>query len=293
MKLRFNPLLLIYVPVLWAVGMMQDYLILLFFLSVHEIAHALVARSFNIKSDLMEFGPSGIKLEMNIPYGGNSSVEGVLIYLAGPLINIIIAFAATKTVMSGISLDKIIMSNLYIGIFNLIPIIPLDGSSIIFALLRPKKGLKRAIKTTSSISIIFGVLAVIVAFIATYNMGNYFLLFCISIVMLSILPELKYKQMEVCLMNIDALLKRKNRINKKKAYPIRNIAVLDSLQVYNIIPLLDHDSFHVITVLNEKLEVCGSFTEKDVLEKYLNSGDKLTALELTQKQTSRDTTKRF
>lgn len=292
MKVRFNPLLLIYVPVLWAVGMMQDYLILLLFLSIHEIVHGLVARSFNVKSDLLEFGPSGIKLEMNIPYGGNSSLEGVLIYLSGSLFNLIFAFAVTKINISGICLDKVIMSNLYIGIFNLIPIIPLDGSSIIFTLLKPKKGLKRAIKITSFISIIFGIISVIAVFIVTYNMGNYFLLFCISIVMLSILPELKYKRMEVCLMNIDALLKRKNKINKKKAYPVRNIAVLDSLQVYNIIPLLDHDSFHVITVLNERLEVCGSFTEKDVLEKYLNSCDKMTALELVQNHTSRDTFKK-
>jgi hypothetical protein len=95
---------------------------------VHEMAHAMVAR-------MLHKPVMGVMLH---PLGGVALIEieaspsrcDVLLYLAGPVANLVIAgvlsafdHSETARVVSAINCD--------IGIFNLIPIFPLDGSRIL------------------------------------------------------------------------------------------------------------------------------------------------------------------
>ncbi len=114
---------------------------------LHELGHALAARSFGI-------GTRGILL---LPIGGVAQLERIprdpwqelVITIAGPAVNFVLAgiFALLVLITGGLeglgglslvggnALESLLVVNLTLGIFNLIPAFPMDGGRILRALL--------------------------------------------------------------------------------------------------------------------------------------------------------------
>jgi Zn-dependent protease len=103
---------------------------------LHEIAHALSARAFGWPTE---------KIVLNL-WGGHTQFENftaspgrsVIVALAGPASNFVIAgimWAVTSTgMLSGIPrmlADILMLANLVIGIFNVLPGMPLDGGRLV------------------------------------------------------------------------------------------------------------------------------------------------------------------
>jgi Zn-dependent protease len=149
--------------------------ILIFSAILHEIAHGLVAErlgdptarlmgrlTLNPKNHVDLYMTILLPLMTFLSSGGTVILGGAkpvpvdpfnlrdgrkdlaLVSLAGPLTNILIAIIGsicihlTQNQIAGFLLFNIIHLNLLLGIFNLLPIPPLDGSKI-FALLLPEK----------------------------------------------------------------------------------------------------------------------------------------------------------
>jgi Zn-dependent protease len=101
---------------------------------VHELAHCVVARGFGLP----------VRRVLLYPLGGFSEIEQepgtpareALISAAGPLISLAIAgvgFGLAKVVSSGLThqlITQLFVANLIVGIFNLLPGLPLDGGRI-------------------------------------------------------------------------------------------------------------------------------------------------------------------
>ena len=87
-------------------------------------------------------------------YANRFVLKKVIISCAGPITNFIIAiiFYFFDFSIFNISREFIIYTNLIIGIFNLIPIYPLDGGRIIKNILHIKIGLKESYKYTKIIA---------------------------------------------------------------------------------------------------------------------------------------------
>jgi Zn-dependent protease len=142
---------------LWFGPLTGLLVVLLTFGSVllHELGHALVARHLGVRV-------AGIELHF---FGGAAKMMGqprtpgdeVAIAAAGPAVSfaigaIAVVLAATTqlwvfTLLAGI--------NLLMGIFNLIPALPMDGGRIFRALLQPRLGFLRATETAIVIARVF------------------------------------------------------------------------------------------------------------------------------------------
>jgi Zn-dependent protease len=111
-------------------------LLLLISVLVHELAHALTAKIFNWPTE---------KIVLNL-WGGHTQFEGftatpgrsVLVALAGPAANLLLAAAgwlvvstAEPTGVAGILANIFVWANLLIGIFNVLPGLPLDGGRLV------------------------------------------------------------------------------------------------------------------------------------------------------------------
>ena len=104
---------------------------------VHELSHCVVARAFGLP----------VRRILLYPLGGFSEIERepptpgreFLVSAAGPAISLALAavgYALTRTVdggVPGVLLAQLVVANLLVGIFNLLPGLPLDGGRMLRA----------------------------------------------------------------------------------------------------------------------------------------------------------------
>lgn len=111
----------------------EIYLLTMFFIILHEIGHLVLALIFKNKVNEIKvfFLGCSIKInklsDLNIERNQKEIINDLLIFLAGPFINILIIIFSYMYKLD----TRIIYINLSILLFNLIPIYPLDGGRII------------------------------------------------------------------------------------------------------------------------------------------------------------------
>ncbi len=150
--------------------------ILLLVFPVHECAHGLMAYILGddtayrkgrlTLNPIPHIDPMGAFMMMILPVGWAKPVEVnysrcnkvkgktamVLTALAGPLSNVIMAYIfmiiykilmftlpySSTNIYILVAVEYIITISLYLGVFNLLPVPPLDGSKVLFFFLKPK-----------------------------------------------------------------------------------------------------------------------------------------------------------
>jgi stage IV sporulation protein FB len=137
----------------------------------HELGHAVVARAFGQNPVIDLHGMGGTTSWT--PTRRLRWHERVAISLAGPAVGLVIGVAVLFLVNSGhvplesrtarISLNYFLWVNIAWGVFNLLPILPLDGGSIMAAILEWRMG-PRGMRAARWISVVAGVACLILAF---------------------------------------------------------------------------------------------------------------------------------
>jgi Zn-dependent protease len=144
-----------------------------FFVSilVHEFGHVLMGRLFGAQGHIVMYGFGGVAI-------GSSDLQArwqrVFVYLAGPLAGFILAGLVTVGYvylvlqnpdpippLAATALSYLLFMNLIWGIFNLIPIWPLDGGQLsreFFTWITPDNGLRISLGISM---VLAGVLAVV------------------------------------------------------------------------------------------------------------------------------------
>jgi stage IV sporulation protein FB len=88
---------------------------------------------------------------------------------------------------------------------------------------------------------------------------------------------------EASIMSIRDMLYRQTRLLKKGIYPVRDLVVLESMQLNSIIKCMDFDRFHIIYVLGKCLNIERICTEKEIMDYVARYGGELTFAELGSK----------
>lgn len=108
----------------------------IFFISmvIHELSHLVFFRFFGLKVNKIVLSGFGITMvPQNNMYIGYK--KEILCYLAGPISNFFLAIFAYFFYPPTFLTRAFIAANLVIAIFNLIPIVPLDGGRVLSTLL--------------------------------------------------------------------------------------------------------------------------------------------------------------
>jgi len=139
--------------------------IVLLFLCVllHEFGHIFTARAFGVRTpDVILLPIGGVSRLERIPERPN---EEFLIAIAGPAVNIVIAFLLVFVGGADLStahlsalangnvsmIDRLAVVNLFLALFNLIPAFPMDGGRVLRALLASRLGYVRATEVAAMI----------------------------------------------------------------------------------------------------------------------------------------------
>ena len=144
---------------------------------LHELGHALMARRFGIETlDITLYPIGGVARLQRMPRAPGAEL---LIALAGPAVNFAIVAGLLGLELLGIGgmesdsslgafLAGLMLVNLILGLFNLIPAFPMDGGRVLRALLTGWLGRVRATSIAATIgrtlAVAFGVYSLLIVF---------------------------------------------------------------------------------------------------------------------------------
>ena len=117
--------------------MLKIYICFLISILIHEISHIIVAKIFKIKLKNLRISIFGASLEIE-KTKKNRNIKKILTYISGPISNLIVAILVKYININESEKINIIYTNLSLCIFNLLPIIPLDGGNILREILKIK-----------------------------------------------------------------------------------------------------------------------------------------------------------
>ncbi len=173
--------------------------------TLHELGHALVAQKFKCQTEQIVLMPIGGMAQMKqLP---QKPMEEFLVAIAGPLVNVAIAVIIyfilgsseflrlsreaqnIDRLIDGSFLVNLLVINVILAVFNIIPAFPMDGGRMLRALLAIKLNRTKATKIASNIGQFIAVIFVILGF----NSSNIILIMVGVFIFLAARAELKYE----------------------------------------------------------------------------------------------------
>lgn len=192
-KIRINSLTYFFCFSACITGMFKEFLILFSIIILHELGHVIAIKYFNYKIDYIEILPVGGITKINKDINSSINHE-IIISLAGITMQlalfILVSFFYQRNFLS---MDFYFLFNKYnfsIMLFNLIPIIPLDGSIFFKSLLEKVFSFRLA----NFISIIFSIinLGFFVYFNYILELNNYVICLFLLYKVINYLKDFKY-----------------------------------------------------------------------------------------------------
>lgn len=202
MNIKINIKIFALILLFYLTKQIEIYAMFMIFTMIHECAHLICGMLLGLKLQSLKIMPLGLCIEFKtkpedynqkVKKANKLVVKKLVIALAGPIANFIIAilFYVQNIHLFNISSEYIIYVNLLIGIFNLLPIYPLDGGRVLKNMIRIGLGREVASKCSNIISNIVAVLTTAIASIVILFYQNVAIFFIIIYLWVIVIRENK------------------------------------------------------------------------------------------------------
>ena len=176
MKIEINLKIFFLLILLLLFDNINTYLIFLFFILIHELSHLIVGILIGGKPQKMTISIFGVSIEF-YSYGKNKTFSKIIFFLIGPFVNILIAIMSYMYMKDSNEKTLIVYTNLAIGSFNLLPILPLDGGKIIKEILKVILGFEKSNKIMIFVSKCFLMIVSLIYSVLIIEIKNVMILF--------------------------------------------------------------------------------------------------------------------
>lgn len=202
MQIKIDLKIFIVVLIFLLTRQLEIYCVIMLFAILHELGHLVMGVILGFKPRKIEILPVGVSacfyMNLNnynkkIECANLLALKKIIIAISGPITNFIIALLCGffEVSLFNISTDFIVFSNLLIGLFNLIPIYPLDGGRIIKGILHIIIGLKDSHKYTNILSNVTIIFLTIISSIAILYLKNISILLILVYLWVMVIMENK------------------------------------------------------------------------------------------------------
>lgn len=175
MKIEINLKIFFMILLFFVFNYLDTYIIFLIFITFHELAHLIWGAVIGGKPKSICLNPLGLSLEF-YSYGKDKTLNRIILFFIGPLVNFLFAIFFWKFNLFEKYNQKIVYTNLALAVFNLIPIIPLDGGKILLELIKKFSNSNFANKFVMAFSKTFLIIITFVYSILILKMKNIFIL---------------------------------------------------------------------------------------------------------------------
>lgn len=268
-KISIHPLFLIVTILMIALGYIEQFFILIIITTIHEFSHIIIGKLFGthfLKIVLYPIGEVAILENILLI----RPIKKMLIICAGPIVNILLGFVFISIGDSDIS-KFIAVSNFCIGIFNSIPIYPLDGGKLLHLLLENYIGILNAndiiLKISKFFIIIIFILGIVQVVLYPYNIS----IICISVYLSNVIKKEEFN------LSIDFFRRiyAKTEIVNKYGFMNTNIiTVSEDLCIKQILRYIKSNTICRIYIVDKNLNFLGDTTENQIIEFMIKYGTK-------------------
>ena len=168
---KIHPLTYFIILTVLLSGYFNYILIISMILLIHDLGHVLIIKLFKYKIKTIEILPFGCVINTNIT-PNSKSLELFFISLAGITFQIVLfplIYALNGVIIGDNSYEIFMKYNTLLIIFNILPIIPLDGSKILMSIVESFISYKKSLVIINIISIIFLIAFIIYQTIYSFN----------------------------------------------------------------------------------------------------------------------------
>ncbi|QUH26068.1 M50 family metallopeptidase [Serpentinicella alkaliphila] len=258
-------------------GFIKEFAIVFTIVTLHELAHSLVSNFYGYEAKTIElFALGGVVRSEEISFIHPKEV--INISISGPLLNFLFFFLGiiTKNILllEMPLLDFFNYANLSLGLFNLMPIIPLDGGRILRAYLCNSMDIKRATYTTVFVGKVLCMIIFVIGIILTIESirGITLIVFAVYLYF----KNEKEKEI-VSLQHIQKVFSKPKGLNEKINVKVKYIIAYKESSLKDILKDLSIGYYCIIRVLNNRGKFIGELTEGEILDAVIKY-DSLTTL---------------
>jgi len=264
---RINPFFIIVLCVYAALGLLPSVLVYFFLIVTHELAHVVFAAGLGLRIDELELLPFGSVAR--IPDLGRAapSVE-TTVALAGPMHNFLL-LAVGLVVAQAIPgpmpefLAVFVTGNLVLGLFNMLPVLPLDGGRVLRAQLCSRLGYRRATMMLARAGWGIAACLLFAAGVLLYS-GNQ-LAPTMAVVSLFLCYAAARETTVVGVGPAYHIIQKHERLQKGQALAVRGIVVDSELTLAETLQELSGEYYHVIWVVEPTRGLLGYIPETELV----------------------------
>ncbi|MCC5911580.1 MAG: M50 family metallopeptidase [Clostridiaceae bacterium] len=274
--IKINHLLLPILVFSFYFGFFHKVITTLIVITIHELAHAFTSKYYGINI---------LEIEL-FPFGGVAKTEGYLeldpmkemiIAIAGPIANFIMLFIALAishyAAVTMHIFSFFILANLTIALFNLLPILPLDGGRILRAYITIKFGFKKATDLVIKISKVLSILIFFIGITLSINTLESLLLSTIAVFLYT---RINIEKERLAYAFVYQIINKKRYVIDKEIMEVKCLTALESITLKKILYEFVFYKYHFITVINNKGEIVAQLTENEILDAIMEEGHNVT-----------------
>lgn len=262
--IKFTASFIIFAAVIIIFGNAFIFLVYMVSIFLHEWSHSICAEAYGVRMQELKLYPFGAIL-----YGDLHNLkpkEEVFVALAGPAFNLIIAvcFVAIWWLVPEMYIytDIVVIANLSLALFNLLPAYPLDGGRVLYGLLSFKIDHLKAFKTVYICGIIISIFFLAAYIFSLFFTANYTFMISSILILWGAFDSKKEIQFK------NAISSKFSLHHLQRGVTQRRIAVSETITLYELIKLLNPNYYYVIDICNADLIVQKTINHKD-LEKLV------------------------